>query len=115
MIIDRDLIQEYPFNGSFYTYGIDMTKPLTERVEEEILVLETKCDIQEAKKSDNTIISNAFEVYYPFDKKQGITIKKGMLFRGGMFGMPVEGRVIGLFPTQLGGVSVYITTYTQEE
>ncbi len=76
MIIDRDLIQEYPFNGSFYTYDIDMTKPLTERVEEEILVLETKCDIQEAKKSDNTIISNAFEVYYPFDKKQGITIKK---------------------------------------
>ena len=50
MIIDRDLIQEYPFNGSFYTYGIDMTKPLTERVEEEVLVLETKCDIQEAKK-----------------------------------------------------------------
>ena len=52
MIIDRDIMQEYPFDGVFYTYGIDGSKPADQQVEEEIIVLETKCDIQGAQKED---------------------------------------------------------------
>lgn len=76
MIIDRDIMQEYPFDGVFYTYGIDESKPADQQVEEEIIVLETKCDIQGAQKEDSGVISNAYNVYFPFDKSVGISIKK---------------------------------------
>lgn len=76
MIIDRDIMQEYPFDGVFYTYGIDGSKPADQQVEEEIIVLETKCDIQGAQKEDSGVISNAYNVYFPFDKSVGIAIKK---------------------------------------
>lgn len=109
MIIDRDEIQEYPFTGSFYTYGVDESKPLDEQVEEEILILETPCDIQEAAKSDSGGFINAsFNIFFPFDKKVGISVKRGMTFKGSIYGMNVIGEVIGIFPNQLGGCSVYI-------
>lgn len=112
MFIDRNLIEEYPFEGSFYKYVIDTTKPLIEQKEEEVLVLTTKCDIQEAQKSiSGGNITASFNVYFPFDKKVGINIKRGMTFKGSIYGMEVNGEVIGVFPTQLGGCVCYIKDY----
>lgn len=109
MIIDRDILQEYPFDGVFYYMGVDETKPLDEQVEEEIVVLETKCDIQGAQKEDSGVISNSYNVYFPFDKEKGINLRKGMLFRGQMYGYSIDGAtVIDIVPTQMGGCSVYI-------
>lgn len=109
MIIDRTVLEEYPFEGSFYTYGVDESKPLDEQVEEEILVLRTKCDIQEAQKTDNAgNIITSFNIYFPFDPCAGIDITRGMTFRGSLYGLDVNGEVIGLFPTQLGGCVCFI-------
>ena len=100
MIIDRTPLEEYPFEGAFYEYGVDESKPLDEQVEEEILILETKCDIQHSSKSDaNGIITAGFNVYFPFDKEK---------FKGNSYGLVVNGRVISVSPSQLGGVECYI-------
>lgn len=113
MYIEINRIQEYPFDGVFYHIGIDESKPLDEQVEEEIIDLETKCDIQESSKKDTSGAINAsFNIYFPFDTTVGINIKRGYLFRGSMYGMEVNGTIIGLFPTQMGGCVAYITDRT---
>lgn len=104
MIVDRNILDEYPFDGAFYTYGVDDSKPLDEQVEEEILVLSTKCDIQESQKSDAYgNITASFNVYFPFNKDEGISLKRGMKFKGSIYGLDINGEVIGVFPTQMGG------------
>lgn len=109
MVIDNEPLVEYPFKGSFYKIGIDYTKPPSQQVEEEILVLETDCDIQEAQKSDTSgNVVSTFNVYFPFDKNGEVGIQKGMIFRGSLYGVDVEGEIIGLFPTQMGGCAVYL-------
>lgn len=109
MYIDRNEIEEYPFDGAFYTYGVDDSKPLDEQVEEEILILSTKCDIQESQKTDaGGNVSASFNVYFPFDKEKGINLKRGMRFKGSIYGLAINGEVIGVFPTQMGGCACYI-------
>lgn len=109
MYIDRHKIDEYPFVGVFYTSFIDNSKPLDERVEEEIVVLETPCDIQESQKSLSGTLTNVYEVYFPFDKESGIEIKNGLLFKSNMYGLVINGKVGGTFPSQMGGCVVYVT------
>lgn len=109
MLVDNTEIREYPFEGIFYTFGVDESKPLNEQVEEKIIVLSTKCDIQESNKSDSSgNITASFNIYLPFDLKSGISIKRGMTFSGSMYGLEVNGEVIGVFPTQLAGCVCYI-------
>lgn len=113
MIIDRNIMQEYPFDGVFYTKGIDESKPLDEQEEEDIVILETKCDIQGAQTEDTGVISNAYNVYFPFDKNIGVSIKKGNLFKGSMYGVSIKDAVVvDVIPTQLGGCAVYVKDNT---
>ena len=111
MFIDRNEIEEYPFNGTFYTTeqtASDDGDPLKDTTSE-VTLLNTECDIQEASKniSGDSIISY-YNIYYPFDKTNGINIKRGTKFRSVDYGMEVEGTVVGIYPSQLGGCSVYI-------
>lgn len=109
MMIDRTLIEEYPFDGEFYEMTVDASLPPSQQVETEVVLLSTKCDIQEAQKTENDGATSAkFNVYYPFDKTKGVNIRRGVSFRGSMYGVRVEGKVIGVFPTQLGGCGCYI-------
>lgn len=109
MILDRHILQEYPFDGVFYYLGVNESKPLDDQIDEEIIVLETKCDIQGAQKEDSGVISNSYNVYFPFDKEKGINIRKGLFFRGNMYGYTInKATVIDIIPTQLGGCAVYI-------
>lgn len=109
MVIDRNLLEIYPFKGEFFVMEIDKSLPLTQRVETKKVILETECDIQEAQKSDTSgNISASFNVFFPFDKKKGIEIKRGMNFQGDLYGMRVNGKVIGVFPTKLGGCLCYV-------
>jgi hypothetical protein len=112
MILDRNILQEYPFTGKFYYIDIDESKPLEERVPEEFVLLETPCDIQESQKSESGSIHASFNIYFPFKKEDGINIKRGDLFVGYMYGMKVDGQVIGVFPTQMGGCEVYLMDNT---
>lgn len=110
MYLSRNKIQKFPFKGAFYKYDVDDSKsPLKQGEEEEILVLEVDCDIQESSKTDvsNTVVAS-FNVYFPFDKSVGIPITRGMTFKGSLYGLEIDGEVIGIFPTQLGYCSVYL-------
>lgn len=109
MYIDRKDIIEYPYDGVFYTTEVDKTLPLDERVETEIVVYETKCDIQESLRTNTGPIRETFGIYFPFDEAAEFPIRDGLFFRGNMFGIEVSGIVRGVFPTQMGGALVYIT------
>lgn len=109
MIADRTLIEEYPFNGEFFEVTVDTSLPPSQRVGKEQILLETKCDIQESQKTESNGATNVkFNVYFPFDKEEGINIRRGVSFRGSMYGVRVEGKVIGVFPTQLGACGCYV-------
>lgn len=108
MYIDRDF-DEYPYYGEFYEMRIDETKPLDEQVEEKVIVLQTSCDIQESSHSDSgNFISADYSVYIPFDEEDNISLKNGMSFNGDMYGFKVNGKIVGVFPSQLNGIKVYI-------
>lgn len=110
MFVDRFSIEEYPYKGKFVRLMIDDSKPLDQQIEEEVTILEVDCDIQESNKTDGSgLIKASFEVYFPFDTKQNLTIKRGDYFIGEMYGMQVNGTIFGIFPTQLGGVCVTLT------
>ena len=109
MIVNMELINEYPFDGEFFEMVIDNSLPLLERKPVKKVLLTTKCDIQEAQKSESKGATNAkYNVYFPFNKDEGVSIRRGVSFKGSMYGIEVEGNVIGVFPTQLGGCSCYI-------
>lgn len=114
MIVDRTLIEDYPFSGKFTRLTVDESKPLDQRVEESVVILETECDIQEASRSEAYAASIiTFVVYFPFDTNQGVSIRRGDLFEGDMYGVEVKGEVSGIFPTQLGGCEVHLKDYTR--
>ena len=107
MYINFSSIEEYPFRGTFFRIGIDMDKPPLDRVEENIIILETECDIQEASHTKGELITADYTVYFPMIEDLG-EIKNGVLFEGDMYGAKVNGKVVGVFPSQLGGVKVYV-------
>lgn len=81
---------------------------------DETILLEVKCDIQ---KTDNLITSGVitmgYDIYFPTPKGDiPDTIKPyvmpnglvpGVRFRSTMYGLKIDGMVIGLFPSQMGG------------
>lgn len=120
-------IEEFPYiDGVFYTYGIDMSKPLDERREEEIVVLETKFDAQKVSKIHNGVALNAdYTIYWPlesnpesqgmWDKWMPIPVKRGMKFRGMANGVLIEGVVEIVVPSQLGRASCDVKVTTETE
>ena len=102
-------MEEFPYRGKFYTMEIDESKPLDQREPTEVLVLEAECDIQEAGSNRTKgMIDASFSIYFPFDRESALPVRRGQYFHGEMYGMVVDGLVIGVFPTQLGGCTVYV-------
>ena len=108
--IDHNQFQDYPFRGQFFRMGVDESKPLDQQVEEKIVIFETDCDITESSHSwSRNFIWAKYAVYFPFDKKNDeVVVRLGDLFEANMYGLIVNGKVVGVFPSQLGGVTVYI-------
>ena len=105
--IDRDELKDYPFNGTFYRAVKDTSSllaPVTEQV-----VAEVVCDIQEESNFRATQTSKAvYGVYVPFDGDEDVVpVQRGMMFRGYQYGLLVAGKVIGVFPSQLGTFENY--------
>ena len=112
MVIDRTLLEEYPYEGEFYRLEFPSGGSLIDREPKRVVVLQTKCDIQESSRSNVHGFANAtFGIYFPIDKEQDIEIKRGDSFRGSIYGMKVEGEVTGIFPSQLGGCVAYIKEF----
>lgn len=105
--IDRDELQDYPFEGEFYK-AVKDTSSLLNPVTEEVVV-KVVCDIQEESNFRATATAKAiYGVYVPFDSEGGIVpVQRGMMFRGYQYGLLVSGRVIGVFPSQLGTFENY--------
>jgi hypothetical protein len=108
--IDRDILQDFPFEGRFYRVVIDDSVPLDEREEEEVTVLETPCDIAKSSHSwAQNFIWAKYVVTFPLDlERDEVVVKMGDLFRANMYGLDVNGKVVGVFPSQMGGVTVYV-------
>lgn len=105
--IDRDELQDYPFAGTFYR-AVKDTSSLLAPVTEEV-VAEVVCDIQEDANFRATQTSKAvYGVYVPFDGDEDVVpVQRGMMFRGYQYGLLVAGKVIGVFPSQLGTFENY--------
>lgn len=111
MYVDRNALDLYPYWGKFTRIGIDDSLPLDEQVETEIVVLETRCDITENSHSySKNFISAKFVAYIPTDWESKATteIRAGDLFIADVHGISVNGKVVGVFPSQLNGIVVYI-------
>lgn len=110
MFIDRNKPQLYPYEGQFYRITIDESKPLNQQVEEKIVVFVTKCDITESSHSWSTnFIWAKYAIYFPYDRDvDTIAVRMGDLFEANVNGLIVNGKVVGVFPSQLDGVTVYI-------
>lgn len=105
--IDRDELQDYPFTGTFYR-AVKDTSSLLAPVTEEV-VAEVVCDIQEESNFRATQTSKAvYGVYVPFDGDEDVVpVQRGMMFKGYQYGLLVAGKVIGVFPSQLGTFENY--------
>lgn len=114
MIVDRDEIYEYPYSGEFYHTGIDESLPYDERGDEvKISDLVTSCDIIEASSSTKQEYTDAkWTVFFPINKEEDMSISVGLLFSGSIYGLPIEGRVLGIAPSQLGGCAAHLGVKT---
>lgn len=111
MYIDHNnSMSDYPYFCQFYRIGVDDSKPLDEQFEEKIIVFETECDITESSHSwSRNFIWAKYAVYFPYDKERDvIEVRLGDLFEADINGLIVNGKVVGVFPTQLNGVTVYV-------
>lgn len=108
--LDVNKLTLYPYDGKFFRMGIDDDKPLDEQVEEKIVVFETKCDITESSHSwSRNFIWAKYAVFFPYDnEKEEIKVRLGDLFEADINGLIVNGKVVGVFPSQLGGITCYV-------
>lgn len=108
MYTDRDLLDTFPYEGTFFRTFVDESKPLDERKEERIDLLTIKCDIQGNRSGMGYFLNASFSIYIPWDVNDKLPFKRGDLFESNIFGMIVNGEIIGIYPSQLGGCSIYI-------
>lgn len=108
--IDRNILEEYPHYAYFYRFRVDESKPLHEQKEQKVIVFETPCDITESSHSwSQNFIWAKYSIYFPFNSSSDeIEVQLGDLFESNLYGMDVNGKVVGVFPSQLGGVTVYV-------
>lgn len=99
--------EEYPFTATFYRIGVDDSKPLDGQVEEEIPFFETPCDISER---NNSISNDTITMFFPFNSESGeeIPFKLGDTMKCNTYGLIQKGRVLGVYPSQLGGCTVLL-------
>lgn len=98
---------EYPFFATFYHLGVDESKPLDQQVEEKVISFQTPCDVDDK----NTGLNNdLITLYFPFDPtSERIEVILGETMEVETYGLVQRGRVLGVRPSQLGGVKVMCT------
>lgn len=103
---------DYPYNGKFFEQcDPDLSVPLDQRIQQEVLVYETECDIQEVSKAANPVLIATFSIFMPFDIDEQIPIHRGMRFEGDMNGISISGLVTNVVLSQRGGLVAYCKDY----
>lgn len=118
MYTDRNTLEEYAYTGCFYKDESNPPKDgnlLDDSTDYKDIILNTKCDIQ---KTDNLftsgVITMGYTIYFPMpvndNEEEYIPkdLKPGVRFKGEMYGMSVDGMVIGVYPTEMHGCVAYI-------
>jgi len=119
MYTDRNALEEYAYKGTFYRKDENVSEDGDliggGDEETETIILETECDIQETNKLFNSgVVTMGYTIYFPTptDEEGSEYIPDGLVpgirFRGDMYGMAVDGMVIGVYPTQMHGCVAYI-------
>ena len=110
MYIDRELLQDYPYEAEFYRIVVDESRPLDQQVEEKVVVFETICDITEASHSwSRNFIWAKYAIYFPYEPEEDeILVRMGDLFESEINGLRINGKVVGVFPSQMGGITAYV-------
>lgn len=99
--------EEYPFYATFYHLGVDESKPLDQQKEEKIVSFESVCDMSDQETGLN---NDKIMLFIPFDAYEGnIEIKLGESVEIESYGIIQRGRVLGVFPSQLGGIKIVCT------
>lgn len=113
MFIDKDELQNYPFTGTFYKIEADRSLPPSQQVPTEVTVATVMCDIQEgANNRSSTTVKAVYEIFVPFDSETNVVpVQRGHLFKGYQYGLLVAGRVIGVFPSQVGTFENYFDVH----
>lgn len=107
MYTDHHGTEEYPFYATFYHLGVDESKPLDQQKEEKIVSFESVCDMSDQETGLN---SDKIMLFIPFDAYKGnIEIKLGESVEIESYGLIQKGRVLGVFPSQLGGIKIMCT------
>lgn len=107
MYTDHFGIEEYPYIATFYRSSIDESKPLKEQKEEKVILFTSKCDISD---SETGLNSDKMTLFFPLDVSEGkISFSLGESVEVESYGLIQKGRVLGVFPSQLGGVKVICT------
>lgn len=127
MRLKRKAITQYQFHGTFYTVITNKPEdgdllgdgdlPGDERTDSspevhttgETILLETECDIQQASKLINsgTIMAD-YKVFFPCEIGAQLPIRFNTNFKCEDYAIPINGRVVGLEYSQLGGCHVDI-------
>lgn len=113
MYFDRDAISQFPFTGTFYevveTLPVDGDLIGGESTTVENILLETECDIQQSAKLINsgTIMAD-YKVFIPCEVGVRLPLRFNSKFRCEDYAIPVQGYVVGLEYSQLGGCSIDI-------
>jgi hypothetical protein len=104
MYIDHYGTKEYPYYATFYHLGVDESKPLDEQVEENIVSFESECDMSD---QETGLDGDKITLFIPFKEDQGkIEVSLGESVEINAYGLIQKGRVLGVFPSQLGGIKV---------
>lgn len=99
--------EEYPYYATFYHLGVDESKPLDQQKEEKIVSYESACDISD---QDTGLNNDKLTLFFPFnEREETLEIKLGESVEVESYGLIQKGRVLGVFPSQLGGVKVMCT------
>lgn len=108
MYTDHRGTEEYPFYATFYYTFVDNKKPLDQQVEERAIVFQTVCDVDDK----NTGLSNdTITLYFPFNpKEKKVQDILGKNVEVETYGLIQRGRVLGVRPSQIGGVKVICTS-----
>lgn len=118
MYTDRNALKEYAYNGTFYRKEDTVPEDgdlLDATGETETVILRTACDIQETTKAFNSgVVTMGYTIYFPTPTDEDDIeyipdgLVPGIRFRADMYGMAVDGMVIGVYPTQMHGCVAYI-------
>lgn len=107
MYTDHYGTKEYPYHATFFYLVEDKTKPLDQQIDEKVVSFESPCDISD---SETGLNNDKITIFLPFNEDEGkIEVELGELVEIESYGLVQKARVLGVFPSQLGGIKIMCT------